>query len=287
MTVLRIFLAMLLACPTMAGAQLSLEEQLRKEYVDSEQMLRHFYAADNLKFDVSGNPLNHDKTGAWTLLGAVVIDKLTLRSDKLELQGHRTIVAFDDGGRRMKRIKWNEKVSIEVPTHSGADQAGQLRSALARVFVAPGDDLVKALPDYWQDYMARYFSEHADGEPCHALAPTVEAEAPQSTNPNSGTAQTPSAVKVSAGIVEGHLVRPVAPHYLPVARQAGVEGDVGLRALISKTGDVVKVCIAKALGAGMDDEAVNTVQQWKYSPYRLNGEPIEIKTNMALSFHMH
>ncbi len=75
------------------------------------------------------------------------------------------------------------------------------------------------------------------------------------------------------------------PYYLLIARQAGIEGTVGLRALISKKGDVVNLCLTKAMGGGMDDVAVNTVSQWKYSPYLLNGQPVEIKTSVALSFH--
>jgi protein TonB len=90
--------------------------------------------------------------------------------------------------------------------------------------------------------------------------------------------------KVSAGITEGLKIHDVAPSYLPIARENGVQGELALRAVIDKTGSVSRVCITQALGAGLDDMMVNTVRQWKYKPYTLNGQPIEVQTTVTTRF---
>jgi TonB family protein len=268
----------------MAQDARSVEGQLRRDYVGSERMLRHFYIADTLKFDADGNALNKEKTGSWTLFGAVRIDKLTLSSGKLDLQGHRAIVAIDDAAKTMKRIPWSEKVRIEIPVHEGPDAASQVRSALAEVFVVPGEDMVATLPDYWQDYMVAFFAKH--GKPCQDSQSADASESHSETADGAEANQTNPPMKVSAGVMEGRLIHRAEPQYFLVARQAGVQGEIGLRARISKSGDVIGLCLTQAIGGGMDDEAVNTVRQWKYSPYLLNGTALEIKTSISFRFRM-
>ncbi len=281
----RVVLAAVLSLPIIASAQAPIENQLRQKYVGSERMLRHFFAADTLKFDESGNPLNTERTGSWTLFGAVVIDKLTLSSKKLELQGHRAIVTIDDSTRTTKRLNWKEKVWIQIPVASNTDASGdQLQSALGKVFVSPGGELVSALPDYWHDYMARFFDKQIQGEPCQDSNHVETAVVSPSS---SGNASEGSSPKSSMGIAEGHLLHRVEPNYFRVAKEAGVQGEIKLTAVISKAGDVTQLCINQAIGGGMDDEAVDTARQWKYTPYLLNGQAVEIRTSISFKFHMH
>ena len=281
----RIVVIAILFLPVTVSAQTSVEEQLRQKYAGSERMLRHFYAADALKFDESGSPLNTERMGSWTLFGAVVIDKLTLSSKKLELQGHRAIVTIDDSTRTMKRLNWKEKVWIQIPVASQADASGsQLQSALDKVFVTPGEEMVRALPDYWQGYMARFYDKQLQDPPCQDSNPRGSQGDSVSNIPNASEGPSP---KSSVGIAEGHLIHRVEPYYSRVAKEAGVQGVIGLRALISKSGDVTQLCINQAIGGGMDDEAVNTARQWKYTPYLLNGQAVEIKTSISFKFHMN
>jgi TonB family protein len=281
--ILRFVMVIAMLSPIFAMAQTSVEDQLRQKYVGSDRMLRHFYLADTLKFDESGNPLNAETTGSWTLFGAVVIDKLTLSSKKLELQGQREIVTIDDSTKTMRRRNWKGRVWIQIPVAFRADASGnQLQSALDKVFVTPGEEMVRALPDYWQGYMARLFDKQLNGPPCQDSNLRVPQGDSGSNRTDASEGLSP---KSSVGIAEGHLIHRVEPNYLRIAREAGVQGEIKLRALISKSGDVTQLCINKAIGAGMDDEAVNTARQWKYSPYLLNGEPVEIKTSIDFRFH--
>jgi protein TonB len=64
-----------------------------------------------------------------------------------------------------------------------------------------------------------------------------------------------------------------------------IEGAVELTTTISKTGEItnVKVLSGDALLA---KAAVDAVKQWKYKPYLLNGEPVEIQTQITINFKL-
>lgn len=264
-------LLLLLALGWIAAPDPSLENQLRQEYVGSQRMLRHFSAADKLKFDLSGEPLNREPSASWTIAGAVVIEKLTLNGQNLEMQGHRRLVTFDNEHRQLTYVKSNKTLSIEVITSDGPNQASQLHSALAKIF-AEQNELPSLLPDYWRDYLARFSGNKSGG--CESGAQTAGTPAVSSE---------PAALPPDE-ISEGQLIKKVEPHYLPAARKAGIEGEVQLGGLIGKTGSVTNICIVKALGAGLDDSGIDAVRQWRYKPYLQNGNPIEVETTISITF---
>ena len=259
-------------CALAWPADQQLEGQLRKTYVGSQQLLRHFYSADALKFDANGDPKSHEKEGPWTLLSGVIIDDLQLKSGKLELFGYRRLLVFDEQSKQIRGVKTDQKVRIEIDAHDGSDQGSQLAAALARVFVST-EELGSIVPDYWQDYMARLTGKLSNGAPCSSSNVRVDDE--------NGT---PQAATVSTGVAEGLKIHDVTPGYSAIARAYRVQGGLALRAVIDKAGNVSRVCILQALGAGIDDDMVTVVRQWKYQPYLLNGKPVEIQTTIKASF---
>lgn len=82
---------------------------------------------------------------------------------------------------------------------------------------------------------------------------------------------------------EGNLIYRVQPIYPPLARQARIQGPVQLRAIISKTGTIERLTVESGhpMLAG---SAVDAVRQWRYRPYLLNDEPIEIETEITVNF---
>ncbi|HEY2390935.1 MAG TPA: energy transducer TonB [Candidatus Angelobacter sp.] len=249
------------------------EAQLRKIYVGTQQLLRHFYDADTLKFDSDGNPRNQGKEGPWTLLSDVSVDDLHLKSGKLTLYGHRNALMFDDQNKKLRAIRLDQAVWIEVELQDGADQNVKLAAALNQVFVAPRD-LATAVPDYWRDYVARLMGNQGQGANCSNLR-TDNDPLPQKDE---------SVTSISSATAVGMKIHDVFPIYLPFARQARIEGQVFLKAVIDKSGNVSQLCISHALGAGLDDSAADAIRQWKYRPYMLNGKPMEVETDISVKF---
>ena len=94
---------------------------------------------------------------------------------------------------------------------------------------------------------------------------------------------TPQRVRVSQGVSQGLLVRRVQPAYPPLARQARIQGVVILQAQISKDGTIQNLQLISGHPM-LAPAAIEAVKQWKYRPYLLNGEPVEVETQIQVNF---
>ncbi|MFZ0731826.1 MAG: TonB family protein [Candidatus Sulfotelmatobacter sp.] len=94
---------------------------------------------------------------------------------------------------------------------------------------------------------------------------------------------TPQRVRVSSGVSQGLLIRKVAPSYPPLARQARIQGSVVLQAQISKEGTIQNLQLISGHPM-LAPAAIEAVKQWRYRPYLLNGEPVEVETTIQVNF---
>jgi len=93
----------------------------------------------------------------------------------------------------------------------------------------------------------------------------------------------PQRVRVSSGVSSGLLIRKVNPTYPPLARQARIQGTVVLQAQISKDGSIENLTLVSGHPM-LAPAAIEAVKQWKYKPYLLNGEPVEVDTQVQVNF---
>ena len=82
---------------------------------------------------------------------------------------------------------------------------------------------------------------------------------------------------------EGNLIFRVQPVYPPLARQARIQGSVELRAIISKTGTIENLVVVSGHPM-LVKSALEAVKQWRYRPYLLNNDPIEVETDVTVNF---
>jgi protein TonB len=89
----------------------------------------------------------------------------------------------------------------------------------------------------------------------------------------------------TSSMLQGNLIRRVEPAYPPLARSARIEGSVELAAVISKAGtiDNLRVLSGHPL---LVHAAIEAVSQWRYRPYILNGEPVEVETQITVRFFL-
>jgi periplasmic protein TonB len=97
--------------------------------------------------------------------------------------------------------------------------------------------------------------------------------------------QHPAAIKplVVSHWAEGNIIYRVQPSYPPIARLARVQGAVELRAIISKTGAIENLIVVSGHPM-LVKSAIEAVRQWRYRPYLLNNEPIEVETEITVNF---
>jgi TonB family protein len=93
----------------------------------------------------------------------------------------------------------------------------------------------------------------------------------------------PQRVQVERPVSQGLLITKVDPVYPPIARQARIQGTVLLRAVISKEGSIEELTLVSGHPM-LVQAAIDAVKQWKYKPYLLNSEPVEVDTEIQVNF---
>lgn len=92
-------------------------------------------------------------------------------------------------------------------------------------------------------------------------------------------------IRISSGVQGAKRVRFVKPVFPPIARQARITGTVRLEAIIGRDGAIRNL---KPLSGHplLTQAAIQAVQQWRYAPTLLNGEPVEVITLIDVIFKM-
>jgi periplasmic protein TonB len=99
------------------------------------------------------------------------------------------------------------------------------------------------------------------------------------------SAKKPVLIRVSSGVADKLKIHDEQPHYPREAREKGIQGDVILQARIDTKGNLTSLIPVQGdpiLAAA----AVDAVKKWRYRPYLLNGEPVEVETTIKIRFHM-
>ncbi len=96
-------------------------------------------------------------------------------------------------------------------------------------------------------------------------------------------AATPKRIRVGGQVEQAKLIFNPKPEYPPLAKMARIQGVVRLEAIISKDGTIqdLKVLQGHPL---LVKAALDAVQRWRYQPTLLNGEPVEVVTEIDVNF---
>jgi len=90
-------------------------------------------------------------------------------------------------------------------------------------------------------------------------------------------------IRVASRVAEANLIHDVTPQYPPEAGRARIEGAVVLLAVIGTDGAVKDMRVESGLPI-LAQAAMDAVKQWRYRPYLLNGEPVEVDSRITINF---
>ena len=93
------------------------------------------------------------------------------------------------------------------------------------------------------------------------------------------------AVRVGGGAAPVPIVQ-IEPQYSEEARAAKWQGTVLLQVTIDENGLPQDIKIVRPLGMGLDGQAIEAVQQWRFQPSHLNGKPVAVTANIEVHFHL-
>lgn len=105
--------------------------------------------------------------------------------------------------------------------------------------------------------------------------PPVKKEAPKPV--------TPQRIRVGGNVQQAKLINQPRPMYPPLAKQARISGIVRLNAIISKDGTIQNLTVISGHPL-LVPAAMDAVKQWRYAPTLLNGEPVEVVTQIDVNF---
>jgi len=92
-------------------------------------------------------------------------------------------------------------------------------------------------------------------------------------------------MRVASRVAEANLIHDVPPQYPTEAGRARIEGTVVLMAVIGTDGTVKDVRIESGLPL-LAQAAIDAVKQWRYKPYVINGEPVEVDSRITINFNL-
>ena len=89
-----------------------------------------------------------------------------------------------------------------------------------------------------------------------------------------------------SGVSPPQLLKEVRADYTDEARRANVEGEVVLEIVVRRDGTVGDVKVLQRLGSGLEQRAIQAVRQWRFSPARLKGTPVDVVVEVAVEFRL-
>lgn len=92
--------------------------------------------------------------------------------------------------------------------------------------------------------------------------------------------------RVGGGVSAPKVIYKPDPEYSTEARQAKYQGTVVLSVIVGADGHTRQVQVARSLGMGLDEKAVEAVRQWRFEPAKKDGRPVPVAVDVEVAFHL-
>ncbi len=157
-------------------------------------------------------------------------------------------------------VETNEALAAVSPAHS----AMVMNKALDNIFANNIDQaMMSHLPDYWQLYFASK-SQHRPFMPADA-----------------------SIKVVGDGVTPPQVLNSIDPSSNEFAQQFGIAGMELLRTVVDSTGVPRQIVIARPIGFGLDEKAVEAVKNSHFRPATANGQPVPVVVDLVVTFRIY
>lgn len=264
--------------PAAFGQNTNVKAELRQRFQDKIFLIQGWYEDKSLTYDSSGTVIGTPKRGSWTA-SAVKINSIKIGPNEIVLKGKRGGFAYDRKANKFVTLMTKKKpeVTIAVQADPATLTSGNLDTLEHAIFAqnAKTDDM----PEYWREFMA-----HRDQDPKkeHADAGSGGSDVVQGLQSNSQPV-----FNVGQKVSPPRILRQHEPEFTEVARGAQYQGTVVVRAVIDDQGVPTQFKITRALGMGLDDAAVNCVEQWRFAPAKRDDKPVAVFVDIEVNFRLY
>jgi len=228
--------------------------QLATTLVGKALFLRGFYLNNDLRYDAAGRVQGTPKAGDWTVAAVNVLRVERRGPREIELDGVRAAIRYNADAHEFQRHPLNdEKMKIVV------EDAGDVRgfqAAVAAMFAVGIDpELQRAMPDLWR----HYFDPN--------LAWPQDALSGQTIYPLFGQDQ-------AKDVTPPKVDHSVDAKFTSFAERDKVRGVLQLRMVVDAEGVPHRISVARPLGYGLDERAVEAMAKWRFTPGMREGKPV-------------
>jgi TonB family protein len=281
-TAIGLWLISILIAAPLACAGSDVEDQLKSDYLGKVLTLRHFYKGDILRFQFDGALVGVAEVGPWTVDGQVFVKSIDVQGRALHIRGRRICLVFDTKGKPYRDVlEWlaessvkdkdklaesfqKRTVDIEINLATESPDLNDVVSAMNAVFLESGESIRDMVPDSWRDYF-----DQIDGQPRgvrHSTEPVYSLREGEASWP--------------------HQVYAPEPEYSDEARRAKYQGSLSLAFVVDASGAARDIEITSPLGLGLDENAVEAVSSWKFEPAQRDINPVAVKVEVEVDFHL-
>jgi TonB family protein len=242
------------------------EDALTTELKDKILTLRAFYPDERLRFVADGRYLGKSTPRSWTLWANIAVARVAVKRESLVLQGERIFAVRGNKDHEFQYVRSKKKVKVQIEFAGEPITVQSAHSALAKIFLSKNERLSSFVPPEWQQIVR-------------------QAEEPQTLHSSVSTAGQ-QALKVGTGITPPRVVFSPDPFYEEEARRVGYQGRVVLWTVLDEQGKILDLRIARPLGMGLDERAIEAVRRWRFEPAKKDGVPVRIQLNIEVNFHL-
>jgi TonB family protein len=279
---------LLFAVPILACGSVS-DADLQSEYGGKVLTLRQFYPGGQLHFDASGKLSSTVAPGAWTVDGQLRVQKISLKHGLVHIQGQRLFLFYDSESKHLRDVgtltkgdkaskyfrkkigDWEAKTGkteIEVECGEPQTEMADVMKAMNAVFLSPDEQLTDVVPDFWKAWL------DPKGQP--------KIEVANAAGDGEGKIH-----RVGGNISAPHTTYAPDPEYSEPARQAKYQATTVLWLIVGPDGLPRDIRIQRPSGMGLDEQAVNAVERWKFEPAKKDGQPVPVMINVEVNFRLY
>ncbi len=121
----------------------------------------------------------------------------------------------------------------------------------------------------------------------HGLGGGLGAGKGAGAGPGTGGGYGGGVMSVGGGVSAPQVVHAVQPDFTPEARQSNYEGTVSLQLIVDSQGNPQAIRVIRHLGMGLDQKAIQAVQQYRFRPAVYQGHPVAVQLVIDVEFHLH
>lgn len=232
----------------------SLKDALNHKYKNQILALRSPFTSRDQKFDSAGQSLDTAPSSGWLLYGGLYVEKLSLSPDTLWLEGPRAASTVDKKNGQPMLVRFSKSERIEIHLDQPLKSLDDVDAVMARVFFPIADAAVRAWPEF-----RRAGDDTLDDQVYH----------------------------VGNGTSPPRPIYTPEPEFSEEARHAGFQGTVVLTVVVSKTGNIGRIKLARSLGKGLDENAMEKLKSWRFDPATRKGQPVAVEMNIEVAFHLY